>query len=649
VTTPEWLESASPGVGRPLITAVERHAAPLRGTIAELKRSLDVSPSAFEAVWGPRRDGLGFRVGADAADRAARCLVAEWLVGYAAGVLRASDTVADAHAWFTSDAVGSAFAVPGVLPYDAKPPRAVTVAALLPYLLEFTQQGTRRQVRGGAAPADVRRARKSAGVFLTPADVAQVLVGEFLARRGPGCRWIDPAAGPGVLLRHVRALDPTAKVYGIDIDSAAAEMASFTLLATDPTLDEPFTTWHTHRARYVSADALLCEPGDGTASSRGGWRLGSVFPELAHGVDVVVQNPPYAPCPEPTRPAATARFGSAGNMYPLFLRLGLALLGEHGSMSAVVPASIVTGGARSIRDAREALADAAGSLEIRSYDRAPDALFGDDVKTRCSIVLLERAATTSVRIGPMVRLTSRDRTRRLGERPAVAVPISELRTPNPAKVGTAAELPLLAAVRSAQSFVNHHCAAVTPAVLTGTSDSRKTLVLAPTAYNWLNTHIEPKRAAALGHDAQNPFFVIEALNGPTRDAIYAALCSHVALWCWRTFGDGFHVSRALLSQVPMPPVEDSEEVARLGKLGRELWGRVGARPIVSTNGGRRTVAFPANRVPDADALIDEIDRLLLDHAGLSHPRVNLRQWAKDLAAAGREHERTAPVRWSVQT
>ena len=654
---------------------MEKLAAPLRSIVDELCAGWQCSKAEFLRIWQPRDDRLGF-VGPgtdlEAARRAAQCLVAEWLVAYASGAADGDTSLAGAHDWFVADSARGRLGVPALQPYRGRPPLPATVFALLPYLLDFARPATRRDVLAGRAEVESRTSRKAQGVYLTPGDVAQFMVtgaGSRLPERGVST-WLDPAAGTGVFLRHVVETFSSAEVFGVDIDPTASEMAPFVLLAAGRGPGErPWERWHAWRSRFATGDALLCvrnaqagrtaeqlELGDDaalagdTASAPGGlWDLGEAFPQLRSGADVVIQNPPYAP---PTaHPAFLLRhFGdSPQSMFPLFLRAGLHLVKADGQFAAVVPASIVNSGVSSIKRARAALAAAGGEVEILSYDRAPDGLFGDDVKTRASIVFADLSKAPSLRLGPLQRLTSRRRSEQFTRGISVPHSVDELYADQPAKVGTPEDMRLLHAVRGCQGRVAHLLLDVRQRPLPEAPEDEQTLVMAPTAYNWLNVHLSPRAAVGAGHDASNPYLVLRAASALHRDAAYAALSSRVTFWCWRTFGDGFHVNRPLLAQAPAPHLDDLSNMRRLAKLGQELWERSSSTPVASRNGGRTSVAFPPGSTPGTLELVSEIDQLLLDCLELSDGHGNLSRWMRDIAAVGREERRRGAVAWSGES
>ncbi len=668
---PPWLAEASPTLGAPLVPKVERLAAPLRLAAARLEELISVAPEEFTAIWGPRVQGLGYCAPAtprEAASRAAWCVIGSWLLARSVDDLPASATLQEAHGWFVADAPDiPALALPHVVPLD-EPVPAQTVHALLPYLLDASAPATRRDVLRGKVEPLARASRKASGVYFTPGDVAHFMVGGIADNGITGMRWLDPAAGSGVFLRAVTSMIPGAEVFGLDVEPVAAEMASFVLAAEQTRRPTPWAVWQACRSNLATADTLMVDrstptadysaqrsmnlialqdcknPGaaddEGCLGMAAAVSIGNIFPALGTGADIVIQNPPYA-APDRARMAQLSRrWGSVPtNTYPLFVRLGLDLLTPRGRMTAVVPSSLVCSSSHHILDARRDLQGSIGDLEILNFDRAPDGLFGDDIKTRASVLFLDKGAVVErLSVGPMVRLTSQTRAENLRRGASTRLPAAALGLPLVPKLDTPDHLPLLGAIQSASLRLDAMVRTVSSRRILDPRVNDGAIVLAPTAYNWLNVQRDAERARALGHDSASGYWVLEATHEECADAVYAVLSSRFAFWTWRTYGDGFHVGRWLLGL--LPGVDEAEATEMLAKLGRELWDRVRSNAVVSVNGGRRSVAFPPSKEPD---LIDEIDALLLENLGLSARSVSLRAWMRDLAIAGRRTSDDEPV------
>lgn len=673
-TFPSWVSLASPSSGRPLISEVEQLAAPLRGLANALSGSLKVDPQIFTQMWGPRVSGLGYVApssNTDANERAAWCLIGQWLVGYSLEILDAQSTVSAAHEWFHSaSGENSGIAIPELAPTWAAPiPAPNLIRALLPYLLDTEIAATRRQVRSGQADAVARSSRKSVGVYFTPGDVAQFMV-EGLELDSSQA-WLDPACGSGVFLRAVLANSPGTRAYGVDINPRSADLAPFVMMTEEQIEGQrPWGVWHRHRTLLATGDALLLSPAaregvpagldsrrdrrrevwesleQGLLPARGPddsnylareWSLSESFPELAGGVDVVIQNPPYAK----PNPEAVDRYRSIwgqplGNMYPAFVQQGILQLHPNGQMAAVVPSSLVAGSSVSIMATRNLLASRAGDVEILSFDRMPDGLFGDDIKTRCSILFLDCAATARLRVGPMRKITASTRANELKRGGGAQLSPALLRQGRLPKLHTEDEVPLLRAIAGVPHTIRSVGVRIGRVSPQGLEAPLHCVTVAPTAYNWIGVQRDPALAMRLGHTSTHPVYVLEAFDEREADALYAVMCSRLTYWLWRVYGDGFHVSGWLFDQVPA--WGDSGQVTELAKLGSELWTRRSERPNRSLNGGKVTVSFPSGDLDDS--LLDSIDELLIQDLGMSVAPVSLRSWVQETVLAGRRSVRS---------
>lgn len=655
---------------------MERLARGVRAAAYQVESRVELP---FADLYRPTRAGVGFTLpDADVPRRSAWAVLGEWLVAASVQAACAGQGLAATHDWFWQGSGREIGAVPDAN-VAVEMCDAVELRALLPYLLDPMAAATRRDVLNAQSTAHERRARKASGVYYTPGDVAYLMVERLLSGRTSGDdRWIDPAHGSGVFLRAAfntlgGGPDAADRIYGVDLDPIAAETASFVLVAEDlvrnPDAGAPWERWHRFRRNLATGDALLIdtnpaldEPtlpfGSGSGRLDGRplgtfepWRLGAVFPEVAHrGFARVVANPPYAPLQRteatshlPRLHAVTGRTASA-DISPVFVELCASILSADGALAIVLPLSVVSSTRSPFPELRRHLADQAGCLEILSFDRVPDALFGDDIKTRNAIVHLDRSAAKDFTVSPLYRWTSRTRETALPDIPVTSI-VGMGGVPEALpKIGSEWERELLAACSARTHFLSQWQAnrrqspldRVTRSVSHGQSDL---LVLAPTAYNFLGIMRDPFRAVTDGHDSQNGFSVLQFDSELHASAAYALLGSRLAFWLWHVTGDGFHVTQTLHRRLPVPHV-DGERIERLAELGDRLWKAAQEEPVISSNRGRTTVAYPTWRHTD---LIDQIDDEVGGFVGLKY-RNRLASWHEQLVVVDAESQRRDLIR-----
>jgi hypothetical protein len=456
--------------------------------------------------------------------------------------------------------------------------------------------------------------------------VLKLVADDDAAVAGADWSWLDPANGSGVFLRAVLAastglMRDTPRLYGVDINPMAAEATAFVLTAEDCALraegPPPWLRWHDFRSRLATGDSLMLAglvpaalsdadkavcPARTAGTPLGAespWYLASVFPELTAGVDRVATNAPYArlgahdhAATMPTLHPVTGR--ARRDISPIFTEVALRLLAPRGALSVVTPLSHVAS-TQAPFPALRGLMASSGRLEMLSFDRTPDALFGDDVKTRNAIMTLHRDSPRVVITSGLRRWTSRNRDEAMRDVPVVSLEGIREATNVVPKIGSAWERSLY--LRMSESLVTsrHWISERGTASLTDESveaGGSQVISIGPTAYNFLNVIREPRRAAFDGHDAANPAHIVAFSDDRMAAAAYAALCSRYAFWLWHVTGDGFHVTSRFIESVPLP-APDSPEVERLAILGDRLWKAAAQRPALSLNAGRTSVAYPA--------------------------------------------------------
>lgn len=660
---------------------VERLARGIRGAAVQIECSVDLP---FEDLYRPTRVGLGFTLpGDDVARRSAWALLGEWLVAASVEATCRGQGLAATHDWFWQGSGREVGLVPDV-DVDLEIADAVEIRALLPYLLDSMAAGTRRDVLSAQSTVNERRSRKATGVYYTPGDVAHLMVDRLLAGHLGTAEdlWIDPAHGSGVFLRAAFCAlggrpDVADRIYGVDLDPMAAETASFVLTAEDlvrnPDAGAPWERWHRFRRNLATGDALLVDTSaspaqpmlefDTSADALDGyplgrfepWRLSAVFPETAgRGFSRVIANPPYAPL---QRSAATSHLpllhtvtgrAAGADVSPVFVELATNLLSHDGSLAVVLPLSVVSSTRAPFPELRQTLAAQSGRLEFLSFDRVPDALFGDDIKTRNTIVYLDRSAPSDLTVSPLYRWTSRTREAALTDIPVVSVAgVKGVPYALP-KIGSEWERELMSACDTHGRYLEHWQSrrrqlpldCITRSVVDEQSDA---LALAPTAYNFLGVMRDPYRAVTDGHTSQNGFSILQFHTERDASAAYALLSSRLAFWLWHVTGDGFHVTGTLHRRLPIP-WGDEKRIDRLADLGDRLWKAALEDPVLSSNRGRTTVAYPTWPYTE---LIDQIDAAVGACIGATYGK-RLTAWHEQLVVVDLDSERRHLIRRKKQ-
>ena len=544
---------------------------------------------------------------------------------------------------------------------------------LLPYVLDPHGPGSRLSVRRNAETSRAWIRKRLEGVYYTPADVAEFMLRECvrgLDNLGTLPTILDPACGTGVFLRaahktlkeifpeeSTRSICEKA-IFGTDIDPWALDASAFVLLA-DCLLDSvesavsPIILWHRLRLNLACVDALTLDPPikaseEGTecyadifASLTSGQlpllgeaeqydervSLSHLFPTLPNVGLTLVGNPPYSTLGRRYDLTILNRLfaslggkaGTTSECYPLFIEQMVRLArAAPAAGTLVVPLSLASNVGTQFAETRSLIEKTPGSWRFAFFDREPHALFGEDVKTRNTILVWNRAKTedeTQIHTGPLQKWRGNSR----------ATMFNSIRfTPIAAPIGLG--IPKIDGTCQARAFeilvkrrdrLDHAFTRICRMPLAKIAEADGNILFAgATAYNFLNVFLKPP-ADVLANASALSEHPLHAMCFPSqRDALaaFALLSSHLAYWWWRANQDAFHVTRRFLASLPFgKDAMSGASRQMLAESGGRLWSHVHINPILSVNRGRVSLAYSPNGF---DSVRSEIDTTLAQLAGL---------------------------------
>lgn len=666
------LSLAVPRRGHVLSTIVEMYGQPIREAVEILGKSLARKPCAdIRAALLAPTTGRG----RSDAEMSAWALVSMWVTGIASGALSVSASLADAERWFLGDGTAGLSSLPpaqimkrteSVLRAEADAPAYLD---LLPYILDPHGPGSRLSVMRDPSTRSARTRKRADGVFYTPADVAEYMAGECideLAGSGPATIF-DPACGTGVYLRAALKLlrrrfpDQDALslgrdfLFGADIDPWPLDAAAFVLVAdiwesASQKAITPAQCWRLMRENLVCVDTLLIDPAEalgGRQPSSGNANkhavspeldsgrnpISQLFPRLVDGPTVILGNPPYADLGhrddldslgDAFRTIAAKPKASA-EVYLAFVEQMIKLARARSCAGALVlPLSIACNIGPQFATVRKLILQAAGEWRFAFFDREPHALFGEDVKTRNAIVLWSRHASdsrTRLATGPLRKWRGDTRAamfKNLGFTP-IGVDICA----GIPKVEGQRQAAALEALSARGSKLEQAVQKIERRSLKGAPNAdNRTIFIGPTAYNFLNVFLRPQRGLLHGgvELSEHPLYALRCASEEDALSIFAILSSHLSYWWWHAHGDGFHVTRRFLGDLPFGAEILAGSAGRqLAACGAELWSAIQARPIMSLNRGRTSLAYSPNGHDDIRRKADEV---LAQIAGLDRAFVD---------------------------
>ena len=399
---------AAPKAGRSL----EGLIAPLRAHVADaVAATATVLPRPFDWLADASSNDLIAESGW--LSRSAWAVIAVALAE-AVATSRTADVRRAAH-WFGIELPGDRWeAVDAAL---SVPSSRADLCDLLPYLLDTYGRTSRLDVIRDDKLGAARKARKKTGSFYTPADVVDFMV-DIIASPShlpdhAHEHWLDPACGSGVFLTGAlrRRLSDgqcderefaTTRLHGCDISPQACDFAAFAILSLIARTErQPLVAWRAVRANFVALDATQQSFDDAGAGLRDVLKLGAAPLRL-------ICNPPYASAGS----GATLADGFPTRaLYLPFVEMAWRVArGPRDATSLVVPLALGANRSADHRRCRNAMAQAGGSWTMLFFDRQPNALFGEEAKTRATIATRRDGPTPAeIRTSGLLKWTSRQR------------------------------------------------------------------------------------------------------------------------------------------------------------------------------------------------------------------------------------------------
>ncbi|MXZ55368.1 MAG: hypothetical protein F4227_01065 [Gammaproteobacteria bacterium] len=281
--------------------------------------------------------------------------------------------------------------------------------------------------------------------------------------------------------------------------------------------------------------------------------------------DVVIGNPPYQ-TPSGTEKRVANQYGyettNCGDLYCLFVELGIKLLGETGVLTMVVPHSLCFSAYK--KKLRELCADRAQTIHLRTYNNRPSPVFlphpfikggstGAESRQRVTVVsilvgsVLEESSPI-IYSSSYIGLQTKQRKQILRCRPSYQQPIADRWT----TAGTEELVQLLTAMRGAKTKIT-------------VENATREITFPRTAHYFLTCL--PREI--LDSARRRKFSV------PNDEYFWPRIClynSTVFLAYWLMVGDAFDVLPSLFETVRLPPTwtSDPSFLEKAAGIGREF-------------------------------------------------------------------------------
>lgn len=341
------------------------------------------------------------------------------------------------------------------------------------------------------------------------------------------------------------------------------------------------------------------------------------------GFDVIVGNPPCAEIPKDldrsllrrTFKTALDRWSRDEDLYTLVVEKSLKIMkSDSAQFGMIFPLSVSFSTKRPYSELRKILSKEGTLASWSHFDRIPSALFGNEVRTRCTIALFSRAQSSFRK-----RNTTALQRWNFASRDALFATLKYVqfdveilaRVP---KLGSQVQsrtlgklmlrkLPLGMDLRDSIPF---------PALASAAPNFPQSAVfVGGTAYNWFPAWRDiPETTDADGY----PSFPARTAgyrfaSQEEANIVFALLCSSLGYWWWSVSSDGFNLKKWLLECFPVSPRMFSPEAKSIiEKLGAELRVELAKNYVFKDNRGRIGNYFLPGCSAQIVAIDDAIER-----------------------------------------
>lgn len=565
------------------------------------------------------------------------------------------------------------------------------IKELLPHILEVFEYLTDN-------PNLETNKKKKLGIYYTPNDVVEYIVDKVLANlhienfcfeQLSELKILDPACGTGIFLKILTEriskqystlglqnsfkYTLTKNIFAIDKSPSATLNSCYILLMSciDELLvtnESPQEIWNLISKNILCADATLgylqnsniketelnTETCTFPKELLGSYNIQEIFPKVFNrhdqGFNIIIGNPPYYKLTSSNSQKSkidyfdTNILSKDSNIYMIFLEMMKRYSSAFNySSGMIVPLSIsYTEGTASTK-IRELIELDRGSWEFNFFDRSPDSLFGDDVKTRNAIVFRWKENSKSIYTTNLNRWNSRQRDMLF--KLIKSIPLKTRISINEwiPKISTEEEIEVLKRIVENKTSPLDGTIKLTYTNLQNES-SKELLYFYGTAYNWIPVFKDIPPSFNANNDVYipNSLWAIKCKNSLQKDFLYILYNSRLMYWLWAITGDGFHFS---MKNLEVFKIDNSylikDYMQLITSLSEELWNSVKKNYVKKVNSGKSIGNFSPF---SSQEIINKIDNLLIRLFKLpkSFERF-LRGWYFNQISAGRENFKNAAL------
>lgn len=481
----------------------------------------------------------------------------------------------------------------------------------------------------GTRSANIKK--KKHGIYYTPVDVVDFIVSQCFSSLLPTNTTpsvLDCSCGSGVFLLNsfIRLNDINNSkhdfetsiyilkkcIWGIDISQAAIDCCKTVFL-------QYYIDTYTEAKNQLD---YVLEALDSSIFVGDSTDLQSVIDfhkELPSCFDCILGNPPYV------------TINKNSNLFISFVENMILYSSQISCSALILPLSICYSQGKEYIKIRDKIKSDNSKWIFMNYDRSPDSLFGDQVKTR-NTILFRNCITKdkSVFTTKLQRWTSERRNDLFNNYKLCDISNIQLSKIVP-KISCQEEKKVFDILNNKTSNLKE---------LFSSCSSKYNLVVSGTAYNWIcaYNHI-PKSTDEYGNEYLSKTTKIYYLpDEESRDFCIALLNNRIAYWYWLSIGDGFHLNASFLSDYCISKndftIFQYKELCKLGKMYSQ---KIKEYPIISYNAGKRIVNYSHWYAED---IIQSIEKIIIDALNLPNEFCSyIEQWYSNQVYCDRKNEK----------
>lgn len=335
--------------------------------------------------------------------------------------------------------------------------------------------------------------------------------------------------------------------------------------------------------------------------------------------DCIVGNPPYV-----TK-------GRESNLFIPFVDNLIHYSSDYSCAALLLPLSICYSQGGEFVRLRNKIQDDGATWTFMNYDRSPDSLFGDQVKTRNTILLRSNTkSTNNIFTTNLQRWTSANRNSLFKNYSLCDI----------SRVSISKCVPKISSVIEKAGYKCISLGSSKLSSLFAHRDSDFPLVVNGTAYNWLCVydHLPPSVDENGRPYTSSTTRIYYLPDRESRDFCVAVLSNRIAYWFWSVIGDGFHFNASFLLDFKVGKETFTElQYAELCRLGRTYSEKIKTHPTVSYNAGKKIVNYSHLEAMD---VVWHIEKIIISALNLSDDfAFHIEQWYSKQVHCNRDNEK----------